>query len=302
MRDLTMVFSTGSFFARPLDWAFGVIAEAGYDGAELMITQDPATQDPERITALAEGEGLPTPVVHGPFLLLTRRVFGTDQIEKARRSLEVAAAIDADTMIVHPPYRWQRTFHDWLVEEADDEADDLGTRLGVENLFPVPMLGRHVRFHRYTRPEHLGPFRHLVLDTSHFGVTGVDLAEVWSQLQGQAAHLHVSDNRGNGRDSHAPLGEGVLPLGSFLHAVGESDYAGAITLELDCRRYLDDRTALVGYIRQEREKALALLDGAPPEDVLGRPDRVELGSISDAEDDAHGLQDGVDGEPTPWVD
>lgn len=299
MADVSMIFSTGSFFARPLDWAFGVIAEAGYDGAEVMVTQDPATQEPERINEMATAEGVPTPVVHGPFLLLTRRVFGTDPIVKAQRALELAAGIGAEVMIVHPPYRWQRGFHSWLVEESHDEATDLGTRLGVENLFPVPVLGRHVRFHRYTLPEHLGPFRHLVLDTSHFAVTGVDIVDAWRRLRGQACHLHVSDNRGNGRDSHAPLGQGILPLGSFLSAVGDSDYDGAITLELDCRRYLDDRSALVGYIRQEREKALDLLAGADPEEVLGRPDRVPVESVGDPENDAHGLQDGADGPPGP---
>ncbi|MDP9021261.1 MAG: sugar phosphate isomerase/epimerase [Actinomycetota bacterium] len=269
----TMLASTGPLFARPLDWAMGVILEAGYDGVELMVTQDPATQEPDRVLEVATREGARVPVVHGPFLLLTRRVFGVDPTEKARRSLELAAEIDADLMIVHPPLRWQTAFHDWLVEEADDEAAELGTGVGVENLYPVPLLGRPVRFHRYTKPEHLEEFRHLVLDTSHFGVTGVDLERAWEQLGHAAAHLHVSDNRGQGRDSHAPLGHGVLPIASFLTAARRSGYSGPITLELDCRRYLDDRAALVGYLQQERQKCLALLDGEPPEEVLGRPDR-----------------------------
>jgi sugar phosphate isomerase/epimerase len=273
MSDIPMIASTGPLFARPLDWAMGVIAEAGYDGVELMVTQDPATQDPDPVLEASRKEGMPVPVVHGPFLLLTRRVFGSDLIEKARRSIELAGAVGADVMIVHPPYRWQNAFHNWLKQEADDEADDHGTHVGVENLFPVPVMGRHVRFHRYTEPDHLEPFRNLVLDTSHFGVSGVDITDAWSALAGRTSHLHVSDNRGHGRDSHAPLGHGILPVGEFLAQVGRSDYRGAITLELDCRRYLDDRAALVGYLRQEREKAEALLEGAPTEEVLGRPDR-----------------------------
>jgi sugar phosphate isomerase/epimerase len=274
MIDLQMIASTGPLFARPVDWAFGVIAEAGYDGAELMITQDPATQDPARVRAAAEKEGIPVTVVHGPFLLLTRRVFGTDLVEKAKRSLDVAGEIGAGIMIVHPPLRWQREFHQWLLGDAEEAASGAGTTLAVENLYPIPMLGRTVRLHRYTEPEHLVPFRHLVLDTSHFGVAEVDIVEAWDLLADRAIHLHVSDNRGHGRDSHAPLGHGNLPLGTFLAKVGESPYAGGITLELDCRRYLDDRAALVGYLRHEREKADALLRGAPPAEVLGRPDRV----------------------------
>lgn len=292
MTDVRMLASTGPLFARPLDWACGVIAEAGYDGVELMVTQDPATQEAERVAEVAASEGVEVPVVHGPFLLLTRRVFGTDLVEKARRSLELAGALDSDLMIVHPPFRWQREFHQWLLGEGDEEAAELGTRIGVENLYPVQVAGRPVRFHRYTEPEHLAPFRHVVLDTSHFGVAEVDIVSAWEKLRRTSVHLHVSDNRGGGRDSHAPLGHGILPLAAFLHSVGEHHRAGddphvSITLELDCRRYLDDRAALVGYLRQEREKCLDLLAGAAAEDVLGRPDRVDAppGAVRD-EDDA----------------
>ncbi len=288
--------STGPLFARPLDWALGVLAEAGYDGAELMVTQDPGTQQPERVQAAIDREGLSVPVVHGPFLLLTRRVFGTDFVGKARRSIELAGEIGADLMIVHPPFRWQRGFHRWLLEDGDDEAAALGTRIGVENLYPVTVAGRSVRFHRYTDPTHLAPFRNVVLDTSHFGVAGVDILAAYEHLQDHGMHLHVSDYRGEGRDSHAPLGHGLLPLGRFLRRVGrdaadrqahgpEPNGQVSITLELDCRRYLDDRAALVGYLRQERQKCQALLDGAPSEEVLGRPDDVEVAPGA-GEDDA----------------
>lgn len=291
---MRVLASTGPLFARPLGWAFGVLVDAGYDGAELMVTQDPATQDPERVLAAAREEGLPVPVVHGPFLLLTRRVFGTDLVAKAERSLELAGAIGADLMIVHPPFRWQRGFHRWLVEQAEEAAVASGTRVGVENLYPVSVRGRPVRFHQYTRPEHLAPFRHVVFDTSHFGVAEVDVNEAYLQLREQVVHLHVSDYRGSGRDSHAPLGHGRLPLARLLHQVGQDERNGvgrvgsgdaSITLELDCRRYLDDRAALVGYLRQERQKCLALLDGASAQDVLGRPDVVAVAPGVD-EDDA----------------
>ena len=292
---MRLLASSGPLFARPLGWAFGVLAEAGYDGVELMVTQDPATQDEERVAEVAATEGIGVPVVHGPFLLLTRRVFGTDLVIKAHRSLELAGALGAGLMIVHPPFRWQREFHRWLVDTADDEAASLGTRVGVENLYPVTVGGRPVRFHQYTEPDHLAPFHHVVLDTSHFGVAEVDINDAYRQLRDQAVHLHVSDYRGGGRDSHAPLGHGLLPLASFLHQVGEDERTGvgrvgagdaSITLELDCRRYLDDRSALVGYLRQEREKCLALLAGGSAEEVLGRPDVVEVAPGAD-EDDAN---------------
>lgn len=300
---MRLLASTGPMFAQPLDWALAVLAEAGYDGAELMVTQDVGTQDPEQVAAAADREGVPISAVHGPFLLVTRRVFGTEPVAKARRSLELAGAVGADVMIVHPPYRWQRAFHRWLVDEADDEAARHGTRVGVENLYPVTIGQRPVRFHRYTTAEHLAPFHHVVLDTSHLGVAGEDLLGTYLALREQVGHLHVSDHRGGPRDSHAPLGHGRLPLGALLHQLGQDERAGvgsvgrgrtAMTLELDCRRYLDDRAALVGFLRQERSKAEALLAGADPEEILGRPDIVAVAPGYD-EDDADQPTVGPDG-------
>ena len=271
-----LLASTGPLFSDDLTWALEVIADAGFDGAELMVTQDPMTQHAPTVSAAVDAVGLPIDVVHGPFLLVTRRVFTSNLIEKARRSLDLAAQVGADLMIVHPPFQWQASFHRWLLDEGDEEAASLGTAVGVENLYPVGVLGRPVPFHRYIEAEDLAPFRNTVLDTSHFGVSEVDIRHAWTVLQHNAAHLHVSDYRGQGRDSHAPLGFGMLPLAGFLGDVAASGFTGAITLELDCRRYLDDRAALVGYLNHEREKCLALLAGEPAEDVLGRPDVVDV--------------------------
>ena len=280
---MRLLASTGPFFARPLDWTLSVIAEAGFDGAELMVNHDPATQTADRVNDAAATEGVAVPVVHGPFLLLTRRVYDTDMTVKAQRSLELAGGIGADLMVAHPSYRWKRAFHRWLLEAADEEAAALGTRVGVENLYPVVLRNRPYRLHRYTEPDHLLPFTNVVLDTSHFGVAEVDINQAYTQLRHRAVHLHVSDYRGRGRDSHAPIGQGVLPLGQFLRTVGADEAAGvgrvgtgdaSITLELDCRHLLDDRDALVAFLTHEREKTLALLSGADIAEVLGRPDVV----------------------------
>lgn len=278
---MRLLASTGPMFGRPLDWTFGVLAEAGFDGAELMVTQDPATQDADRAGGLARAEGLTIPVVHGPFLVLTRRVMGTEPIAKARRSLALAAALGAEVMVVHPPYRWQGAFHHWLGHAARAEAAAHGTRLAVENLYPVALGRREVRFHRYTHPEDLVPFPHVVLDTSHLGVAGIDPVAALGRLGERVVHLHVSDHLGGSADSHAPLGAGRLPLGRLLAGLGAvadaTDAArgaavGSITLELDCRPHLDDRGRLVRFLSREREKCAALVAGEPAEHVLGRPD------------------------------
>lgn len=249
--------STAPLLLSPLDWVLDAIADAGYSGAELLLAHNPDTRDPARVERLTAEAGLDVPVVHGPYMLLLRRVLGASYIDKSRRSLELAAEIGAGTMVAHAPFRWERKAAGWLAAEADAEAADIGPRLGMENLYPV---GGH-EFSSVVTPRQLAPFRHVVFDTSHFAVAGVDLFDAWEVLGDHVAHLHVSDNHGTGRDSHAPVGSGVLPLAEFLNHVGASGYEGTVTLELDCRPYLGSREELVGFLAGERRKVERLLAG-----------------------------------------
>lgn len=255
-----VLLSTAPFHHRPLVDAFGVAAEAGFDGVELMVTGDPATQDAAGVAALARIHGLPVPVVHGPFLLLTRRALGVDPLVKAARTLAMARALGADLVIVHPPFRWQGTFRAWLDERADSDAAAHGTRVAVENLYPLPLGVATPRLHTATHPEHLVAHRHVVVDTSHLAVTGVDLGAAWDTLGPRAVHLHVSDHDGGWGDRHLPIGDGTLPLGALLGRVGRDIDAPSLTLELHLRReVLADRPGLVRMLREQRERCLALL-------------------------------------------
>ena len=48
--------------------------------------------------------------VHAPTLLVTQRVWGTDPWEKIDRSIALADELGADTVVLHPPFRWQREY------------------------------------------------------------------------------------------------------------------------------------------------------------------------------------------------
>lgn len=249
--------STGPLLLSPLSWVMDTIAEAGFTGAELLVGHNPETRQPDTVTTCAAEAGLAVPVVHGPYMMMLRSVFGPWYRTKTRRSLEFAAAVGADTMVAHAPFRWERHARTWLAREANDEAADLGVALGMENLYPVK--GRALS--SVITLDDLRAFPHVVFDTSHFAVTRVDLFTAWEALSDRVAHLHVSDNFGYGKDSHAAIGSGVLPLEQFLTHVGASGYAGTLTLELDCRPYLDSRANLLGFLTRQRTLVEQLLAG-----------------------------------------
>jgi sugar phosphate isomerase/epimerase len=260
MPSPSVLFSSAAFFARPLSWTFRLAAECGYRGVEVMVTKDPESQNPASIRALAEEFGLTVGALHAPCLLLTRKVWGTDPIGKIDRSVEAAADADVPVVVVHPPYRWQRAFRRWLVDDLPNIEQRTGVAVAVENMFPVRVAGRDVTFHSNQDLEVLEGMHHLVLDTSHAAVAKHDPIEVRRLFGPRLRHVHLSDNAGKGWDSHLPPGDGVLELDAFLEDLVVSGFDGAVSLEVDLRPALGhaDRLATTMVRMRERtELALA---------------------------------------------
>lgn len=246
--------STGPFWAWDLEDAMDALAEAGYREIELMVTRDPKTQDPEIPLRLAQERGLRIASVHGPFLVLTKTVWGADALGKVDRGVEMCRAFGADTFIVHPPYLWEREFATWLVHEAAHHSATTGVVVAVETMFPKWVAGRQIRLHRWLDPEEL--FRactSIVLDTSHVTVARRDAIEALDVLLPKLVHIHLSNNNGDGRDGHLELEQGILPMERILAKIGRSRYAGAISLELNINVYLEKKEQLVTMLRRNRE-------------------------------------------------
>lgn len=229
------------------------IAKAGFDALEVMVTGDKTTQDGAAIRSVADEHGLAVGSVHAPFLLLTRGVFTTDPVEKIKRTVQVAHDAGASTVVVHPPYRWQSAYTTWLDEELEGFIRDAGMTVSMENMFPVWMRGRGLRFHRVIDPSELARFPDVTLDTSHLAVSGVDILEAYRAVRERIAHIHLSNNLGNGRDSHAPLTTGVLPIVAFLRTLRDTGYAGSIALEMDIRERASKPAELVSLLTEQVE-------------------------------------------------
>lgn len=237
----------------PLHDVFPLLARTGFAAIEVMVTKDPETRDPRRLLELAEAHGISIAAIHAPFLLMTRSVWGKDPVGKIDRALELAEDVGAPLVVVHPPYRWQAAYRRWIHERLPELSEHGSVRVAVENMFPVRVRGRKVAaFHAVRTLEDLECFEHVVLDTSHAAVAGLDLFETLARLQGRLAHVHLSNNAGRGWDSHLPLTEGVLPLGRFLEALAASGFGGSVSLEIDLRRHLGDPEALRRVLAETR--------------------------------------------------
>ena len=254
MTDPSVLLSTAAFFARPLASTFELAAECGYEGVEVMVTKDPASQNPGTMRKLAADHGLRIGAIHAPSLLLTRSVWGTDPVGKIDMATRVAVDADVPLVVTHPPYRWQRSYRDWLRDSLPTVEERTGVIVAIENMFPVHIGKRPMMLHANQDLEQLAGFPHLVLDTSHAAVAKHDLVKVRRLFGDRLRHVHLSDNAGKGWDSHLPPGEGVLDLDGFVRELSGSGFDGTVSLEVDLRKRADDPAAIRALLVSMRER------------------------------------------------
>ena len=76
--DAPIVLSTASVYPEKTPVAFEIAARLGYDGIEVMVTTDPASQDIDVLRRLSDYHEIPVTSIHAPCLLLTQRVWGRE--------------------------------------------------------------------------------------------------------------------------------------------------------------------------------------------------------------------------------
>jgi sugar phosphate isomerase/epimerase len=259
--------STGPFWAFELEQALDLVAEAGFEAIELMITRDPKTQDPETVGRLARERSLHVASVHGPFLALTRTVWGLEARAKVRRGIEFCRTLRAGTLVVHPPLLWERDYASWL-SRSSVSADPV---VAVETMYPKWVAGRRVRAYRWVEPVRLArSCPAVVMDTSHVALARADILTAFDELEPRLVHIHLSDNAGDNKDGHLALGEGVLPIERLLAVTRRRGYRGTIALELSAARYAGRPKELVAMLRRNRELVCGILE-RPPRTSKGPP-------------------------------
>lgn len=261
--------STGPFWAFELEQAMDRIADAGFESIELMVTRDPSTQDPDVPLRLASERGLRIGSVHGPFLVISKTVWGINSMNKVRRGVELSRALGASTYVVHPPYLWEREFARWIRHESADYSAEQGVTVAVETMYPKWSAGRRLRMYRWLRPDELlAAAPYVVIDTSHLALCREDILGALRTLMPRLVHVHLSDNAGDGRDGHLELERGILPVDRFLSELRRQGYPGDVSLELSVRKYLERPEALVSMLRRNRVYV---------EDRLSKQSRVQKG-------------------------
>ena len=166
-----VAMSSASVYPESTAAAFEIAARLGYDGVEIMVWTDPVTQDITALRRLSDYHQVPILALHAPCLVITQRVWGTDPWLKLVRAKDAAEEVGAETVVVHPPFRWQREYARQFVGGIEQMAGETSVKFAVENMFPLRARGREVTPYAPDWDPTLEDFRAFTLDLSHTAVS-----------------------------------------------------------------------------------------------------------------------------------
>jgi len=243
-----IALATASVYPESTANAFEMAARLGYDGVEVMVWTDPISQDIDALQRLSDYHEVPILAIHAPCLVITQRVWGTDPWAKLVRAKEAAERLGAETVVVHPPFRWQLDYVRQFVGGIQQMASETDVRFAVENMFPLRARGREVSPYGLNWDPTAEDFRHFTLDLSHTAVSRSDALELREDMGDRLCHVHIADGLGSARDEHLVPGRGSQPCAELLEGLADDGFDGLVVVEVNTRKCLD---------RAEREADLA---------------------------------------------
>jgi sugar phosphate isomerase/epimerase len=252
LRDaqVSIGLSSASVYPEGTVAAFELAGKLGYDGVEVMVWTDPISQDPYALKRLSDHYSVPILAIHAPCLYVTQRVWTTDPWMKLQKAQFAAELLGAQTVVVHPPFRWQREYARNFRKGIDRMAGETDIRFAVENMFPMRLRGREVSAYQPSWDVAFDDedYRDYTLELSHTAVSQSDAVSMLDAMGRCLSHVHIADGTGVAKDEHLVPGRGSQPCAEVLETLAARGFHGHVIVEINTRRALD---------RAEREADLA---------------------------------------------
>ncbi|AXK36665.1 sugar phosphate isomerase/epimerase [Streptomyces armeniacus] len=254
-----VALSTASVYPESTAAAFEIAGRLGYDGVEVMVWTDPVSQDVDALRRLSDVHGVPVLAVHAPCLLITQRVWSTDPWVKLQRARSAAERLGASTVVVHPPFRWQRSYARDFVRGIWRMADETDVRFAVENMFPWRYRDREMMAYAPDWDPTQEDYRHFTIDLSHTATARTDTLAMLDRMGDRLGHVHIADGNGSSKDEHLVPGRGVQPCAELLQRLTASGFDGHVVVEVNTRRAMSaaereaDLAEALDYTRRHLE-------------------------------------------------
>ena len=232
--------STASVWPLRAGTGFELAADLGFDGVEVMVWVDSVSQSVPELRRWSRRTGMPVLSIHSPSLLITQRVWSPDPVVRLRRSVEAALDLEARTVVVHPPFRWQRRYAEAFPDLVAELQQESGIEIAVENMFKVRPPGgrrdaRMSAFRPSIDPTDVG-YQHYTLDLSHSAAAGMDAMALAERMGPALTHVHLADGTGIPKDEHLVPGRGNQPCAELLGKLVTGGFDGQVVLEINTRR------------------------------------------------------------------
>jgi sugar phosphate isomerase/epimerase len=234
--DAKVALSTASVYPESTATAFETAARLGYDGVEVMVWTDPVSQDISALRRLSDHHGVPILAVHAPCLLITQRVWSTDPWVKLQRAKVAAERLGASTVVVHPPFRWQRQYARDFVTGIWRMAGETDVRFAVENMYPWRYRDREMLAYAPDWDVTKEDYRHFTVDLSHTSTARTDAMAMIDRMGDRLGHVHLADGNGSAKDEHLVPGRGSQPCAELLDRLARTEFAGHVVIEVNTRR------------------------------------------------------------------
>jgi sugar phosphate isomerase/epimerase len=231
-----IALSTASVYPETTAQGFELAERLGYDGVEVMVGIDPISQEVDAVRHLSDYHQLPVCAIHAPCLLVTQRVWGVEPWGKLERSAEMARAVGADVVVVHPPFRWQRDYARGFVEGIADLERRTGVAFAVENMYPWRASRRQMEVYLPGWDPSGADYANATIDLSHSATSRSDPAAMADRLGSRLRHVHLTDGTGSAKDEHLVPGRGTQPVAGFLEKLARRGFGGHVVVEINTRR------------------------------------------------------------------
>jgi sugar phosphate isomerase/epimerase len=179
---------------------------------------------------------MPILAVHAPCLLIAQRVWSVDPWVKLQRARAVAERLGASTVVVHPPFRWQRGYAKGFVDGIWRMAGETDVRFAVENMYPWRYRDREMLAYAPDWDVTKDDYRHLTVDFSHAATSRTEPFDLMARMGDRLAHVHLGDSNGSAKDEHLVPGRGTQPCAELLGSLAASGYDGHVVVEVNTRR------------------------------------------------------------------
>ncbi|ELY94252.1 xylose isomerase [Natrialba hulunbeirensis JCM 10989] len=248
-------FSTNAFREYELTDAIEELADAGYDGVEILLDEphlyppNASEQEVDRVRtvladndiAISNGNAFMLTAIedfHHPSFIEPDADYRRERVDYTLAALETAADLDIPHISIEPggpipeekSREWaMETFIDGL-EEVAARAEDVGVDVLIE---PEPDLLIETSEEFLDLLERVDSDRiRCNFDAGHFYCVDEDPAALVADLHEYTPHYHLEDIPEDRTHEHTQLGDGAMDIDGFLGELDDRGYDGFVTIEL----------------------------------------------------------------------